>query len=65
MIVFRASDDDVNLIENLSSPILAPFPVCETCMASLTYLLMYASIRARVSRMHTSFTSYFPLFCKN
>ena len=48
MIVFRASDDDINLIENLSSPILAPFSVCDGCMASLTYLLMYATIRTRL-----------------
>lgn len=65
MIVFRASDDDINLIENLSSPILAPFSVCDGCMASLTYLLMYATIRTRVSCKSTLYSSCCLLYWGN
>lgn len=48
MIVFRASESTLNLIENLASPVLAHFDVCEKCMASGTYLSLYASIRDQV-----------------
>ncbi|KAK8794309.1 hypothetical protein WA171_003433 [Blastocystis sp. BT1] len=48
IIVFRASQDYVNFIENLSSPILTSFPVCNGCAASRTYLYMYASVRSRI-----------------
>ena len=52
MIAFRASEDTINFIQNLSSPILGSFPVCDGCMASLTYITMYTTIRPRV--VHSS-----------
>ena len=48
MIVFRASEDTINFLQNLSSPILGSFPVCDGCMASLTYITMYTTIRPKV-----------------
>lgn len=61
MIVFRASEDTINFIQNLSSPILGSFPVCDGCMASLTYITMYTTIRPRVVNLPQFHSSSYQL----
>ena len=59
IIVFRASEDTINFLQNLSSPILGSFPVCDGCMASLTYITMYTTIRPKVPFVYPfHFSSY-------